>query len=81
MFELALRLKVRLQSPDLLRALVSMLKGLRDKFDDRYMSLMKGREYGLGLLRCRCQRRERESQKAEHDWNYIRFLARSLENT
>lgn len=44
MFELALRLKVKLQSPDLLKALVSVLRALREGFDAGYRALMKAME-------------------------------------
>jgi hypothetical protein len=81
MFELALRLKVRLQSPDLLRALVSVLKGLRERFDDGYRALMRAADIAWAFSDAAVKGGNEEAREWRNDWNYIRFLARGLEST
>jgi hypothetical protein len=81
MFELALRLKVRLQSPDLLRALVSVLKGLRERFDDGYRALIRAAGIAWAFSDAAFKGGNEKAREWRHDWNYIRFLARGLEST
>ncbi|HEV2139006.1 MAG TPA: hypothetical protein VGR53_09190 [Nitrososphaerales archaeon] len=78
MFELALRLKVKLQSPDLLRALVSVLKGLREKFDSGYRALMKAMDIAWAFSDAAVKGGNPQAREWRQDWNYIRFLARAL---
>jgi len=78
MFELALRLKVKLQSPDLLRALVSVLKSLRERFDEGYRALMKGMDMAWAFSNAAAKCGNPQAKKWRHDWNYVRFLAREL---
>ncbi|MDA4127653.1 MAG: hypothetical protein OK452_10725 [Thaumarchaeota archaeon] len=81
MYELAMRLKVRLQSPDLLKALVSVLKGLREKFDVGYRALMRAASIAWAFSDAAVKGGNDKAREWRHDWNYIRFLARGLEST
>jgi hypothetical protein len=79
MFELAMRLKVRLQSPDLLRALVSVLKGLRENFDEGYRTLMRAAGIAWAFSDAAVKGGNEKAREWRHDWNYIRFLQLSLD--
>ena len=78
MFELAMRLNVKLQSPDLLRALVSVLKSLRERFDDGYRALMKAMDIAWAFSDAAVKSGNQHAREWRHDWNYVRFLAREL---
>ncbi|MDA4126861.1 MAG: hypothetical protein OK452_06640 [Thaumarchaeota archaeon] len=78
MYELALRLRVKLQSPDLLKALVSVLKGLREKFDNEYRVLMKAMSTAWAFSEAAVKGGNQQARAWRHDWNYVRFLARQL---
>ena len=78
MFELALRLKVKLQSHDLLRALVSVLKSLREKFDVGYRALVKAMEMAWAFSEVAVRAGNQDARQWRHDRNYVRFLSREL---
>jgi len=78
MFELALRLKVKLQSPDLLKALVSVLKSLRERFDEGYRVLRKAMDIAWAFSDAAVRAGNQQAREWRRDMEYIRFLARGL---
>jgi hypothetical protein len=81
MFELALRLKVKLQRPELLKALVSVLRSLREKFDEGYRALMKAMDIAWAFSDMAIKSGNEQAKEWRRDWNYIKFLARALGRT
>ena len=77
MYELAMRLDVKLQSHDLLKALVNVLRSLRERFDDGYRILMKAMGVAWAFSDFAVKGGNESAREWRHDWNYIRFLARS----
>ena len=80
MYELALRLNVKLQSPELLKALVSVLRSLRERFDGGYRALMKATHIAWVFSEAAVKAGNEHAREWRHDWNYIRFLAVVLES-
>jgi len=79
MYELAMRLDVKLQSHDLLKALVSVLRSLRDRCDRGFMALVRATKIAWAFSEAAVKAGHREAKEWRHDRDYIRFLAITLE--
>ena len=79
MYGLAMRLGVKFQSYDLLKALVSVLKNLRDSCDGGYATLMKGTQLAWRFSEAAVSRGNGRAREWRDDRAYIRFLAAMLE--
>jgi len=74
MFELAMRLDVKLQSHDLLKALVSVLRNLRERFDKGFSLLMRATRMAWAFSEA-CVRAGNTSARGwRNDQNYVRYL-------
>jgi hypothetical protein len=80
LFELAMRLDVRFQSHDLLRALVSVLKNLKETCDAGFMALMKATRIAWAFSEAAVRGGYREARQWRNDQDYIRFLASNLDS-
>ena len=78
MFELALRLKVKLKSPDLLRALISVLNGLLERFDYGYRGIRKAIDIAWAFSDAAAESGNQDAREWRHDWNYVRFIAKEF---
>ena len=78
MYGLALRLDVKFQSYELLKALVSVLKNLRDSCDRGYAALMKGMRLARGFSEAAVSWGNERACEWRDDRAYIRFLAVTL---
>ena len=79
MFELAMRLNVKLQSHDLLRALVSVLKDLRETCDRAGVAFVRALRQAWAISDSAVQWGNAEARKWRNDLNFVRFLAIDLE--
>jgi len=77
MYSLAMRLEVKFQSRDLLRALVSVLKHLKEACDAGYIALTKGIRIAWAFSNAAVSWGNEDARKWRGDRNYIRFLALS----
>ena len=75
LFELAMRLKVKLQSFDLLRALVSVLKDLKETCDRGGMAFVKAARLVRAISEAAASWGNAQAREWRNDLNYIRFLA------
>ena len=75
MYGLALRLDVKFQSHDLLKALVSVLKNLRDSCDRGYVALMKGTRLAWNFSEAAVTWGNERAREWRNDRTYIKFLA------
>ena len=75
MFELAMKLEVKLQSHDLLKALVSVLRNLRERFDGRYCALMRATRVAWAFSEAAVRAGNEAAKEWRSDLRYIRFLA------
>lgn len=80
MYELAMRLEVKLQSHDLLKALVMVLRSLREIADRGFGLLAKATEIAWVFSESAYMAGNKEAKEWRHDQNYIRYLAFSLES-
>jgi hypothetical protein len=78
LYSLAMRLDVKLQSPELLKALVSVLRSLRERFDGGYQALRKAVDVAWAFSAAAVKGGNKGALAWRHDWNYISFLAISL---
>ena len=79
LYGLAMRLDVKLQSPDLLRALVSVLKNLRQMCDRAGAAFVQAMRLAWVFSEAAVSWGNAEARKWRNDRTYIRFLAISLE--
>ena len=79
MFELAMRLDVKLQSLDLLKALVSVLRSLREMFDMKFVALMKATKIAWAFSEAAVRSGNSAAREWRSDLSYIRFLAVMIE--
>ena len=79
MFELAMKLNVKLQSHDLLRALVSVLKSLRETCDRAGAALVRAIRLAWVVSEAAVAWGNAEARDWRNDRKYVRFLAISLE--
>ena len=77
-FELAMRLNLKLRSHDLLRALVSVLKNLKETCDAKFMALVKATRIAWAFSEAAVRAGNREARRWRNDQDYIRFLASDL---
>jgi len=75
MYGLALRLDVKFRSYDLLKALVSVLKNLRDSCDGGYVALMRGTRLAWSFSEAAVSWGNERAREWRDDRAYIRFLA------
>jgi len=78
MYGLALRLEVKFQSYDLLKALVSVLKNLRDSCEGGYAALAKGTRLARSFSEAAVSWGNELARGWRDDRAYIRFLAATL---
>jgi hypothetical protein len=78
MYGLALRLDVKFRSHDLLKALVSVLKNLRDSCDGSYAALMEGTRLAWSFSEAAVSWGNERAREWRNDMAYIRFLAMAL---
>ena len=78
MYGLALRLDVKFQSYDLLKALVSVLKNLRDSCEGGYAAIMKGTRLARSFSEAAVSWGNERAREWRNDMAYIRFLAMAL---
>lgn len=81
LYSLAMRLDVKLQSPELLRALVSVLKSLRQTCDRAGAALVRATRMAWALSEAAVGWGNSWAREWRNDGTYIRFLAISLEAT
>ena len=74
MFELAMRLDVKLRSHDLLKALVSVLRNLRERFDQRFGALMRAMRIAWAFSETAVRSGNEAAREWRSDLDYIRFL-------
>ena len=79
MYELAMRLDVKLQSQDLLRALVSVLKSLRQTCDRAGAAFVRAMRQAWAISDSAVQWGNAEAREWRNDLNFVRFLAINLE--
>jgi len=80
MFELAMRLDVKLQSHDLLRALVSVLRDLRERFDQGFCTLMRATRIAWAFSELAVRSGNQKAKEWRNDMGFVRFLAINLES-
>lgn len=77
-FSLATRLRVEFKSYDLLRAMVAILKKLKEAGDRAYGMLMKGRELAWTFSEAAVRWGNSKAYSWRNDRNYILFLGRGV---
>ena len=75
MYELALRLNVKLQSHELLKALVSVLRSLREKCDRGFTALMWATKIAWAYSEAAVSWGNTAAKGWRSDQAYIRFLS------
>ena len=78
LYSLAMRIDVKFRSYELLKALVSVLKNLRDACDRGYGALMKGMGLAWAFSEAAVSWGNESAREWKRDQHYIRFLARVL---
>jgi hypothetical protein len=81
LYGLAMRLEVKLQSPELLRALVSVLKRLRETCDRAGVAFVRAVRLAWAFSEAAVSWGNADARKWRNDRTYIGFLAVSLEAT
>ena len=79
MYELAMRLHVKLQSHDLLRALVGVLKDLRETCGVVGAAFVRATRLAWAISEAAVGWGNPKAREWRNDRNYIGFLARALE--
>ena len=79
LYSLALRLDVKLQSHELLKALVSVLKSLRETCDRGYMALMRAMKVAWAFSEFAVKAGNAGAKEWRNDRLYIEFLKLGLE--
>ena len=75
-----MRLDIKLQSHDLLKALVSVLRDLRERFDRGFDLLMRGTCMAWAFSEAAVRAGNEGARGWRHDQDYIHFLSLSLES-
>jgi hypothetical protein len=78
LYSLAMRLDVKLQSPELLRALVSILKALRDTCDRMGAALVRAMQLAWAISSAAVSWGNEGAREWRNDRNYVKFLAINL---
>ena len=81
LYGLAMRLEVKLQSHELLKALVSILKALRQTCDRAGAAFVRAMRLAWAISEAAVGWGNPEARGWRNDGNYIRFLASGLEAT
>jgi hypothetical protein len=79
LYGLAMRLDVKLQSPELLRALVSILKALRQTCDSAGAAFVRAMRLAWAISEAAVAWGNAKAREWRNDQGYIRFLAATLE--
>jgi len=74
MFELAMKLDVKLQSHDLLRALVAVLKNLRQTCDAAGVAFMKAMRLAWAISEAAERWGNTKAREWRNDLDYVKFL-------
>jgi hypothetical protein len=75
MFELAMRLDVKLQSHDLLKALVSVLRNLRERFDREFGAFVRATRIAWAFSEAAAGWGNETARGWRNDISYVRYLA------
>ena len=78
MFELAMRLDVKLQSHDLLKALVAVLKNLRQTCDGAGIAFVKAVRLAWAISEAAEGWGNAKAREWRNDLDYVRFLGMNL---
>ena len=78
---MAMRLEVKLQSHDLLRALVSVLRSLRERFDRSFDALMRATRIAWAFSEAAVRAGNEAAKGWRSDQCYIRYLVFASEVT
>ena len=81
LYGLAMRLEVKLQSHELLKALVSILKALRQTCDRAGVAFVGAMRLAWRISEAAVRWGNAKAHEWRNDRNYIRFLAIGLEGT
>ena len=79
LYSLALRLDVKLRSHDLLAALVSVLKTLRETCDRAGIAFTRATRLAWAISEAAIGWGNKDAREWRNDQDYVRFLAVSLE--
>ena len=79
-YGLAMRLEVKLQSPELLRALVSVLKCLRETCSSAGVAFVRAMRLAWAMSEAAVMWGNQKACEWRNDRNYIKFLQFSLES-
>ena len=79
LYSLAMRLDVKLQSPELLKALVSVLKCLKETCDRAGMAFMRAMKLAWAISEAAVRWGNAGAREWRNDQNFVKFLAISLE--
>jgi len=79
LYGLAMRLEVKLQSPELLKALVSVLKSLRQTCDRAGAAFIRAMRQAWVISDSAVQWGNAKAREWRNDLNFVRFLAINLE--
>jgi hypothetical protein len=78
LYSLAMRLEVKLQSPELLRALVSVLKCLRETCDRAGAAFVRATRLAWAISEAAVGWGNAEAREWRNELNFVRFLAITL---
>jgi hypothetical protein len=81
MYELAMKLKVKLLSHDLLKALVSVLKSLREISDKGFALFMRATKIAWGFSDLAFKAGNEDARNWRSNLDFIGFLALTLETS
>ena len=81
MYELAMKLEVKLQSHDLLRALVSVLKSLRETCDRAGAAFVRAMREAWTISEAAVGWGNQAAREWRNNLEYIRFLAMDVKDT
>ena len=81
LYGLAMRLEVKLQSRELLKALVSILKALRETCDRAGVAFVRATRLAWALSEAAERWGNAKAREWRNDIGYVRFLAITLERT
>ena len=79
LYGLAMRLEVKLQSPQLLKALVSILKALRQTCDRAGAAFVRAIRLAWAISEAMVRWGNLRARQWRNDMDYIRFLASAFE--
>ena len=80
MFELAMRLDVKLRSHDLLKALVSVLRNLRERSDRSFGAFLRATKIAWAFSEAAVRSGNEAAREWRSNLDYIRFLQMMTES-